>query len=118
MEDFLYCRKTVTNHIVQVVETRVRQAIREAVAGLETVGCTTDFWQESFTKKNYLSLTIHYWPEGASELKSVTVHVMEWDLGSKTGEKVQAVLTAQLEDLTIPTVTAAFNTGTPLDLFI
>jgi hypothetical protein len=107
----LYGRTTITEHIVKLVETKVKEAICATVSGLETVGCTTDFWEESYSKKSYLSLTLHVWPEGASELKSIVAHVMQWDQGSKTGCKVQAVLTAQMEDLQIPSSSAAFNTG-------
>jgi hypothetical protein len=93
------------------VETDVKEAIRKAVSGLETVACTTDFWEESYSKKSYLSLTLHFWPKGACELKSVVAHVLQWNQGAKNGSKVQAVLTAQLEDLKIPLPSSAFNTG-------
>jgi hypothetical protein len=117
-EEVLLSRRTVTEHADKLVENSVMPAIVALVKDASTVGATTDFWEESYSKRSYLSLTVHVWEDGKFELTSVTAFVTPWVLDDKISEKVHHVLKEMLQRLSLPLPKVAFNTGKRILIWI
>jgi hypothetical protein len=116
-DEVLLSHRTITEHADRLVENSVTPAIVALTKDACTVGATTDFWEESYSKRSYPSLTVHVWEDGKFELTSVTAFVTPWVLDDKISEKVHHVLKEMLHRLSLPLSKVAFNTGERILIF-
>lgn len=94
-KELLPCADTVKNHFVATA-TETRDKMKQELAKVPFINCTTDHWKELDTNQDFMTITIHYFDPTKSSLTNRVIGTFAVD--NKTSAAIENYFTAKLNE--------------------